>query len=729
MADFFAACPKHLEPLLASELEALGADNIKQTVAGVSFSCTPLDIYSICLHSRIANRVLKPLSSGAVESDANLYDLASRVRWVDLFEPWQTFFIDFIGTNDVIRNSQFGAQRVKDAIVDQFVGKTGKRPAIDKHDADVRVQVRLARNKAHFSLDLSGDSLHKRGYRKLQGEAPLKENLAAAILLRSGWANMSNKGGILIDPMCGSGTFLIEGALIALDIAPGVYRNRFGFEGLKDFDQEYWLKVRADAVAHKNQALETANFEYRGYDIEYKVLDAAEANVIEAGLSKFIKLMRKPVNEFKKPTHKQFENGLVICNPPYGERLGEVESLKSDYRQMARAFKTELPGWTFGVFTGNPELGREMRLRPKNKYKMFNGRIESTLLLFDLKGSDTTLRYDAVDQFEESGDINAPLSEGAQMVFNRLQKNDKKLKAWRLREEVGSYRIYDADIPEYSAAIDVYENVDSDKYIHIQEYQAPKTIDNHKAQKRFKEIQQAVFQYFQVGPDHVSCKLRKRNRGTDQYQKQIDHTQKIELIVEENNAKYLVNLTEYLDTGLFLDHRPLRRQIAQSINGKSFLNLFCYTGTATVLAAVAGASESISVDMSNRYLEWAKHNLSLNYIRSNKHQLVRADCLKWLAQCRRGFDVIFLDPPSFSNSKKMDGVLDIQRDHEVLIQRCVEILKPGGILYFSTNLRSFKLNESLQSLYHVMNISHETIDPDFEKNIKIHQCWHIQAKK
>ena len=395
---------------------------------------------------------------------------------------------------------------------------------------------------------------------------------------------------------------------------------------------------------------------------------------------------------------------------------------------MARAFKQELPGWTFGVFTGNPELGREMRLRPKNKYKMFNGRLESSLLLFGLKGADATLRYDEVDQFEESGDINAPLSEGAQMVFNRLQKNDKKLKSWRSREEVNCYRIYDADIPEYSAAIDVYENVEREKYIHIQEYQAPKTIDVHKAQKRFKETQQAVYQYFQVGADQVACKLRKRNRGSEQYEKQVNESEKIELIVSENQAKYLVNLSEYLDTGLFLDHRPLRRKIAQSIKGKSFLNLFCYTGTATVLAAVAGASESISVDMSNRYLDWAKHNLSLNYIRSNKHQLVRANCIKWLAQCRRGFDVIFLDPPSFSNSKKMEGVLDVQRDHASLVQRCVEILNPGGVLYFSTNLRSFKLDGSLIELYSIKNISRDTIDLDFEKNTKIHQCWLIQAK-
>ena len=315
MADFFAACPKYLESLVAQELEAQGANNIKQTVAGVSFSCSPQTVYSICLHSRVANRILKPLASGAIASDSDLYELALGISWVELFDPTQTLFIDFIGTNEVIRNSQFGAQRVKDAIVDQFVQKTGKRPAVSKQDPDVRIQARLARNKVHFSLDLSGESLHKRGYRKLQGEAPLKENLAAAILIRAGWAEIAKNGGSLIDPMCGSGTFLIEGALIALNVAPGVFRERFGFEGLKNFDRDHWLKIRNEAIDHKTRMFEQADFEYRGYDVDYKVLDAAEANVIQVGLSSNIKLMRKPVNEFKKPTHKEFTSGLVICNP------------------------------------------------------------------------------------------------------------------------------------------------------------------------------------------------------------------------------------------------------------------------------------------------------------------------------------------------------------------------------------------------------------------------------
>ena len=715
MENFFATCPKGLESLLITELAGLGAEACRETVAGVYFDATLETVYKVCLWTRLANRILCPISQIDLTSADELYRFTKSITWQNKFEGDKTFVIDFIGTNDIIRNSQYGAQLVKDGIVDHFKDRTGERPSVSKDQPDVRINVRLAKKRAYFSLDYSGESLHRRGYRKSQGVAPLKENLAAAILLRAGWPDIAKGGGMLIDPMCGSGTFLVEGALMALNIAPGVYRKQFGFENLRNFDASVWNDIKKEAEVHKKWAIEKCDTEFRGYDASRKVLDAAEANIGLAGLSRCAKVMAKPLAEFKKPTHQPYEKGLMICNPPYGERLGEIDALKRDYQTLGRVAKGELPGWTLGVFTANAELGKELRLRSKKTYKLFNGSLPSQLQLFDLVGGEQVLRKD-----NDELDYDAPLSEGAQMVYNRITKNQKRLSKWLKKEAISSYRIYDADMPEYAAAIDVYGD-----YIHIQEYQAPKTVNENKAQKRFQEIVRAVTKYFDVSEREIAIKVRKRNKGKSQYEKLFATNAIPPFEVQEGQAHFLINLNDYLDSGLFLDHRPLRKTIAQTARGKTFLNLFCYTASATVHAALGGAESSVSVDMSNTYLEWAKNNFSRNNISLQKHQLVREDCFKWLEACRQGFDMIMLDPPSFSNSKKMDDVLDVQRDHVKLIQRCMDILNPGGVLYFSTNLRSFKMDSEALDKFNIKDISTATLDPDFKQNPKIHYCWEI----
>jgi len=406
----------------------------------------------------------------------------------------------------------------------------------------------------------------------------------------------------------------------------------------------------------------------------------------------------------------------VVCNPPYGERLGEVEALKETYLAIADMSKRQFPGWTLAVFTGNPELAREMRLRPKRVNKFFNGPLPCELYAFELLSVEqATLRRDRDLVREED------LSEGALMVANRIKKNLRKLVAWLKTAETSAYRVYDADLPEYAAAVDLYDGM-----VHVQEYAAPKTIPEEVSQRRLRELLSAVAYVFAVSQKNIAVKTRQRNRGAQQYEK-LDESGEFS-IVNEGQCKFWVNLHDYLDTGLFLDHHPLRRRLFADARGKRFLNLFCYTATATVHAALGGASQSVSVDMSNTYLDWAARNFSLNSINRDRHQLVQADCLKWLNQCRQGFDLIMLDPPTFSNSKRMEGVLDVQRDHVAMIKRCMELLNPGGKLYFSTNLRSFKLDFDSLDGFSVEDISAQTIDVDFSRNPKIHRCFLLQQK-
>lgn len=736
---YFASCPKGLEALLSEELLTLGVENLRPTAAGVYFAGDLGIAYKACLWSHFANRVLLPLGKWDINSGDALYQVAIEQAWEDHLAPEASFVVDFVGTNAAIRNSQFGALRIKDAIVDRLRRIHGRRPNVDKTNPDLRINAHLARGKLNLSLDLSGTSLHRRGYRTEQGAAPLKENLAAAILQRAGWPQIAAEGGSLLDPMCGSGTFLVEAAWMAADIAPGLLRQRFGFEQWLQHDAARWMQLRADAQSRKEQGLARGLPEIRGYDADPRVLDAALGNIERAGMEEWIRISRKPVAEFKKPTHKLLQRGLMLCNPPYGERLGEKEALRDLYRTLGLVAKRELPGWQLGVFTGNPQLGQELRLRPRHKYKFFNGTIASELLLFDLLSEDAArLRHDSTDDLAATGqalgsgsEVEDPeiaaatprpvLSAGAQMVANRLRKNLKRLSKWAHKENIHCFRVYDADMPEYAAAIDLYN-----QRVHLQEYAPPKTVDEEAAYRRWQELLAATAQVFECEPAAIVVKTRQRNRGKQQYQKLGEVDASHFFPVKEGPCELLVNLQDYLDTGLFLDHRPLRKRIAAQVFGKSFLNLFCYTATATVHAALAGAKETVSVDMSRTYLDWARKNFALNNIGERRHQLIHADCLQWLSECRRGFDLIMLDPPSFSNSKRMDDVLDVQRDHVDLIKRCAELLTAKGVLYFSTNLRRFKLDAEALGSLDIKDISRETLDPDFAQNPKIHQCFEIR---
>lgn len=715
----FATCPKGLEDLLSKEISDSGAEITGNSISVVYFGADIAQLYRLCLWTRVANRVfLRLLStdqSPPIENDLALYSSISGIPWEDYLDPEKTIAVDFIGTNKAINNTQFGAVRVKDAVVDRLRDKLGRRPDVAKIDPDIRIQVRLAKGKVQVGLDMAGQSLHQRGYRQLQGAAPIKENLAAAILMRLDWANLSQQGFKLVDPMCGSGTFLIEAALIHLNCAPGLWRSRFGFHAWLGHNEALWQEIRSEAqVSFDRRRGKIESPCILGFDQSPKMVDHAKVNCAEIDLLSLIDVQVGDVANFQLPESWRDARGLVLCNPPYGERLGEVEALRSTYFELANAVKRICPNWVFGVFTGNSELAREMRMRPKKINKFHNGALPCELFVYDvLPESEAKLRKDfntvTLDQ----------LSEGALMVFNRMVKNQRKLQDWIKQQGIEAYRVYDADMPEYSAAVDVYGG-----QIHVQEYAAPKSISVDSSQRRLRELLMATAAVFGCSPTAISVKTRQKNSGKQQYEKLGDNGKFFD--VAEGQARYRVNLWDYLDTGVFLDHRPLRLRLYQEAGGKRFLNLFCYTATATVQAALGGASASVSVDMSRTYLDWAAQNLALNRIKGERHKLVHGDCLKWLDQCREGFDLIMLDPPTFSNSKRMEGVLDVQRDHVALIARCMELLSPSGTLYFSNNSRGFKLDETLVPRYQVIDITAATIDRDFQRNPKIHRCFAIK---
>ena len=720
--NLLATCPKGIEGLLADELTALGAEPGKTTVAGVYFSADQATAYRVCLWSRLANRVILLLAREAmIETAEQVRDVVARISWSQHLAPGKTLAVDFHGRSDHIRHTRFGAQTVKDGVVDALQLAGQERPNVDTKTPDLRIYAHLHRANLSLGIDLSGESLHRRGYRRDVGHAPLKENLAAALLVRAGWPERAKAGEPLIDPLCGAGTLLIEAALMAADQAPNLNRERFGFHGWAGHQEAVWSELKREAEARASIGRKRCKTELMGFDQSPAALTAAKSNAMRAGIPALITLHGQSLAQLTRPETLTAEQGLLITNPPYGERLGELPELVQLYAQLGEKAKALFPGWTLAMFTGNPDLGHRLGLRAHKQYALKNGALDAKLLLMEI-GSVRPAPQQSGEPSEAgvappaSSTAKPAVSENAQMFANRLTKNQKRLKKWLKQSGETCYRIYDADMPEYALAVDRYGD-----RVHVQEYAAPSSINPAQAQKRLFDALEVLPEALGVDPSKIYVKRRERQTGAAQYQKREASGERFE--VQEGSARLWVNLRDYLDTGLFLDHRPVRRMLGEMASGKRFLNLFCYTATATVQAALGGASDSVSVDMSNTYLEWARDNFALNKLDPRLHRVVRDDCFRWLETANAQFDLIFMDPPTFSNSKKMRDTLDVQRDHPRLVELAMARLAPGGTLVFSNNQRRFKLDEALSERYAVEEITTRTFDPDFQRRTNLHHVF------
>ncbi len=715
---FFATAAKGTTGLLIEELRALGAEDLREVAAGVAFSGTLETGYRACLWSRTASRVLLSIAQFRAADAAALYEGVQSIQWDEHLRASGTLAVDCNTRQSRIKHSQFAAQKVKDAIVDQFRDRYRIRPSVEPERPDVRINIFLHRDEAAVAIDLSGEGLHRRGYREQAVEAPLKENLAAAILLRAGWLAVAREGGAFVDPMCGSGTLPIEAAMIAGDIAPGLHRNYFGFAGWQGHVPALWQRLLAEAHGRAHAGRERIP-PIMGSDADTHAVRAACANVLRAGLESIVRIARRALAE--APTSPAW--GLVAVNPPYGERLGDIESLRALYVELGACLRERYQGWEAAVFTGNSALGRHLGLKARRIHVLHNGSIECRLLRFSLDEKSTTK---STEQRRLAAAARPP-SVGAQMFANRLHKNIHNVSRWAARQGVTCYRLYDADMPEYAVAIDLYHSGD-ERFVVVQEYAAPKDVEPDKAKQRLREILNTLPGLLKVERERIHLRRRERQRGRAQYEKLAGREEFRE--VREGLCRFLVNFTDYLDTGLFLDHRITRARLAEWARGRRFLNLFCYTGAATVHAALGGAAGSLSVDMSASYLEWAQRNFALNGLDAARHALAQADCLQWLEE--RGssgpaprYGLIFLDPPTFSNSRRMRATLDVQRDHVPLIGAATKLLDADGILVFSTNHQRFKLDRQGLAEFKVEDITAATIPRDFARNPRIHRCFRV----
>ncbi|MBU0656321.1 MAG: bifunctional 23S rRNA (guanine(2069)-N(7))-methyltransferase RlmK/23S rRNA (guanine(2445)-N(2))-methyltransferase RlmL [Gammaproteobacteria bacterium] len=706
--QWFFACPQFIEPLLADELTTLGAEQVKIGHAGVGATGDLRFGYSVMLWSRLASRATLQLAQGFGKDQTELKDLLSSIPWHQHIRPDGTLKVRFFGRNDDIHNTQFGAQWVKDQIGDHFLAREGIRPSVSDNP-DVVILVNLHKGNASVGLELNQQGLHVHGYLDPDEHQPIRENLAAAILIRAGWPAMLGSDTehlSLFDPQCTSSALLIEGALMALDIAPGLLRGRTIANRWLGHDATLWETLRDEARQRQQTGLSnTSRYTFSAAGNPAALLNL-RTDWQAANLPESLLLPAPLAGEGLGMGGTNETAALAITHLPFDETITKV-ALQPSYAALGQHLASLPQGFRAAIFTDAQAPVALTNLFYSKEYRLLNGETECKVYTFD----KLEQKARAANLFVED-------------LANRINKNLRKLKPFIKRGDSNAYRVYDADIPEYAIAVDRYAD-----WLHVQEYAPPKTIDEKTAQQRLEQALMTLPEALAVAPDHIVLKQRKQQKGKSQYEKQGRAEQA--LTITEHGVRLKVNLTDYLDTGLFLDHRPMRYWMQQHAKGKSVLNLFCYTGTVSVHAAVGGASRVDSVDMSATYLDWAEDNFALNHLRSEpyKYRFIQANAVEWLRKCNSRYDLIFLDPPTFSNSKRMDDVFDVQRDHVELIRNCMKALNVDGTLVFSNNFRKFKLDPQIEAAYEVQDYRMPSLPEDFQRDPKIHGCWLIRFKQ
>ena len=761
--ELFASCLAGLERPLADELKRLGAKRVRPLGGGVAFFCDVRGALKACLWSRLASRVT--LVVGRVNAgDANLlYEGVRRLPWEDVIAPGASMAVQAHGMNDQLRNTRFTALKVKDAVCDRLREVRGERPDVDAADADASLDVRVREGRATVSLDLSGASLYRRTYLDDEDgpDAALECGLAAGLLALAGWEGLAARGAACADPACGNGELVIEAASVACDLAPGLARSRWGFEGWALADEALWGELLDEADARFERGLAQASapgaldapasarpdlayVRFAGASASSPAIARARIRAKRAGLRQAISIepadaqdvdqmvARVTAAAVRMASGVQDAPGCLVASVlPTGERVQSDARAQAEAAAFMRAAAAAPEGSAFAL-AGGQDVGPRFGLEPILRASLGQGRVATDALVFDGLPAEAVVVMvpDTAGGAEHRVEV---LEQNSAQFAARLHKTAKERRKWAKREGVTCYRVYDADLPDYAVAIDVYTGAgqaSGNTYLHIAEYAAPSTIDPAKARRRLDDVLTLAPVVLGIRPDHVFSKVRERDKGGSQYRgagrrSYVTH-------VEEDGHLLEVDLSGYLDTGLFLDHRVTRELIASKAAGKRFLNLFAYTGTATVHAAAGGAVETVTVDLSQTYLDWAARNMEQNGFDGPEHFFERGDVMQWITECRRmprRFDLVFVDPPTFSNSKAMGTrTWDVQRDHVELLIGVTRLLTEGGEAVFSCNLRSFKPDEEALAKYGVAieDISAQTIPHDFERNPKIHKCYLVK---
>ncbi len=733
-----------LEAVVKRELADLGYEGKIIAPGRIRFDGNIAAICRTNLWLRTADRVLLQMATFPAQDFDALFETTKGLDWNAWIAADGAFPVIGRSLKSQLSSVPACQRAVKKAVVEslQLAHQTDSLP---ETGPQYKIEVAILKDQVTLTIDTTGPSLHKRGYRLQAAKAPLKETLAAAMILLSFW----DRDRPLIDPFCGSGTIPIEAALIGRDIAPGLKRS-FAAEAWPNVATPLWEEARTEA-----RDLAQADLPERlmGTDIDQRALRSARHNAEQAGVAEQVHFQER---SFERLTSKR-KFGCVITNPPYGQRMGESRDLESLYQSMPEVLR-KLPTWSHFILTAYPGFETLIQRSADRRRKLYNGRIECTYFQFhgprpsdtyrNEVTSDTGDREREVDRGTSAesqpaegsrqgavdtqnaepaeraippvfGGLSEKAFEQAELFRRRLEKRSRHLRRWPSKQGITCYRVYERDIPEIPLVVDRYED-----HLHITEYERPHDRDLGEHADWLDLMARTAGETLGVDRRSVFLKRRRRQRGTIQHEHLADHRH--EITVNEGNLQFIVNLSDYVDTGLFLDHRITRAMVRDVAEGSNFLNLFGYTGAFTVYAASGGAARTTTLDWSGTYLDWAERNMSINGFTGRQHRFVRCDALTYVRQLPKiaTFNLAVVDPPTFSNSKRTDEVWDIQRDHAELLNELLQRMNRGGVIYFSSNFRRFKLGEAAIKSAKIREISKQTVPPDF-RNRRIHRCWRI----
>lgn len=732
--NLVASCAFALETPLKWELEKLGYEPKVIQPGQVMFQGDWLDICRTNLWLRIADRVqIQVAEFDAPDFDA-LFDSIRELNWSHWIPREGSFPVHARTRHSKLTSVPAIQRSTKRAIVESLY-RDHQTDSLPETGPEYRIETILLKDHARVLIDTTGPSLHKRGYRKLVTTAPIKETMAAAMIQLSVW----NADRPLIDPFCGGGTIPIEAALIGLNIAPGLYRE-FSSHHWPQIDATLWTQTVEDA---KTKIRQDVQLQINGTDNDPEVLKLARIHAERAGVSEQIHFQEKSFDQLRSKK----EYGCIITNPPYGERLDEVRRLKPLYQSFPHILQ-RLPTWSHFIITNMPRFEPLIQQTSTRRRKLFNGRIECTYYQFlgprpadpartAIGETPTEPRSDDPRSDDPRttpnqgtskatvppvfGGLNETDLQQSELFATRLQKRAKHLRRWPTRRGITCYRIYERDIPELPFVVDVYQD-----HLHMVEFERPHDRDLGRHGAWLELMKKTAAKALDIPIQRVHFKTRLRQKGLAQHEKQ-GHRSKL-IKVQEAGLTFFVNLDDYVDTGLFLDHRVTRKMVRDESANKTFLNLFAYTGSFSVYAAAGGARTTCTVDWSNTYQDWARDNMRINGFTEDQHEFHRENVVEfvsqWAARGKPKFDLVVVDPPTFSNSKRTAMVWDIQQDHAPLLNQLAQIVEPGGTVYFSTNFRKFKLQDNLLSPYRIIELSKQTIPEDF-RNRRIHQCWKL----
>ncbi len=707
-----------IEAVTARELIGLGYADAKAFGTGrVGFSGTLVDAMYANLWLRTAERILIEVGRFPADDFDQLFDGVGSLPWEQWISPDAHFPVSGRSVKSTLSSVPAVQRATKKALVERLMNQH-RVSALPETGPTYEVEVSLLHDEATLTIDTSSVGLHKRGYRRLVGDAQLRETMAAALVLLSFW----EPGRPLLDPFCGSGTIPIEAAMIGRNIAPGLGRS-FGFEHWPQVEAKIWDAMKQEASDAIRPSLEHRII---GTDFDSDALSLARKHAELAGVEDDIHFQQRAFAD----TRAKAEYGCLVTNPPWGERLGFDDEVKRLYESFPTVLKG-LPTWSHFILTAFPEFERIVGQAADRRRKLYAANIETTYYQFHgpKPGSefDRTTSHthgeDAHDAMPVFGGTNAKADQQAEMFATILRKRARHLRRWPDRG-VSCYRLYERDFAEVPFAVDWYEG-----HLHVAEYERPHERTPTQHADWLDLMMRTACSTLGVEPANAFLKKRGpqrgRREGHGQYERVSDSGKR--LVVGEQGLRFEVNLTDYIDTGLFLDHRTTRAMVRERSAGQRVLNLFGYTGAFTVYAAAGDAKTTTTVDLSATYLDWCERNLLLNGFRGAEHELVQADAMTYLQSLdgARTFDLAVVDPPTFSNSKQLDRVWDVHVEHTPMLAKLCEHMVADGLIYFSTNFRKFK--PMFPACVDAHEISAQTVPADF-RNRKIHRCWVLRVR-